>query len=60
MIIKNDNEKKGLFARLNENKKTKKSSCCCNVEIEEIPEEENDYKSEKNLPKIKVSPAADN
>ena len=36
------NEKKGLFARLTENKKNKKNSCCCNIELEEIPEEKSE------------------
>ena len=44
--MKNENEKKGLFARLVGNKKAKKSSCCCNLLIEEIPEKNNDNKSE--------------
>ena len=46
-------EKKGLFARLVENMKTKKSSCCCNFEVEEIPEENNDNKSEEKSTKDK-------
>lgn len=41
-----ENEKKGLFARLNVKKKTR-SSCCGSFEIEEIPEENNDQKNEK-------------
>jgi hypothetical protein len=49
--MKNETEKKGLFARVT--KKEKKSSCCCNVELEEIPEDESnektaDKKSEKD------------
>jgi len=36
--MKNENEKKGLFERLLGGKKTKKSSCCCNIELEEIPD----------------------
>ena len=54
--MKNENEKKGLFARLTENKKAKKNSCYCNFEVEEIPEEENNEKektSEKKPPKSK-------
>ena len=51
--MKNENEKKGLFARIVENKKTKKSSCCCNFEVEEIPKENNDNKSEEKSPKDK-------
>ena len=41
------NEKKGLFGRLVGDKKTKKSSCCCSFEIEELPEENADNKNEK-------------
>ena len=44
------NEKKGLFARLAENKKSKRNSCCCNIELEEIPEENNESVTE-NLSK---------
>lgn len=50
--MKNENEKKGLFARLTENKKTKKSSCCGSFEFEEIPESDiNDKNGEKKSPK---------
>lgn len=50
----NENEKKGIFTRLNENKKAKKGSCCCNFEVEEIPEEENEEKENADqLPKGK-------
>ncbi|MHC1720367.1 MAG: hypothetical protein AB9844_06780 [Clostridiaceae bacterium] len=40
--MKNDkeNEKKGFFGRLTENKKSKKGSCCCNIKLEEIVENE--------------------
>jgi len=41
--MSNENEKKGLFGRLGGNKKTK-NSCCCNIKIEEIPDEK-----EKNV-----------
>lgn len=51
--MKNENEKKGLFDRLNGNKKTKKSSCCCNFKVEEIPEEKNDNKGEDKSQKGK-------
>lgn len=37
--MENENEKKGLFARLAGTKKPQKSACCCNFEVEEIPEE---------------------
>ena len=49
----NQNEKKGLFDRLNGNKKAKKSSCCGSFEIEEIPEENKDKKEDKVPPKGK-------
>ncbi len=52
--MKNETEKKGLFARLNANKKTKKSSCCCcNIELEEIPDEKVKNEKEKEPPKDK-------
>ncbi len=37
--MENQKEKKGLLARL-KSKKDKKSSCCCDFEIEEIKDEE--------------------
>ena len=51
--MENENEKKGLFDRLNGIKKAKKKSCCCNFEIEEIPEEKNEKKDEKKTQKGK-------
>lgn len=51
--MKNENEKKGLFEWLAGSKKTKKSSCCGSFQIEEIPEENNDNKSEKKSAKDK-------
>lgn len=44
-MMKNGNEKKGLFAKLLQPKKVKKSSGCCAFEIEEI-EEINDEKKD--------------
>lgn len=44
--MKNDNEKKGLFDRLNG--KAKKSSCCCNFELQEIPNEKEENNQEKS------------
>lgn len=38
--MENANEKKGIAERLKEILKVKKSSGCCNFELEEIPEEE--------------------
>lgn len=45
--MKSENEKDGIFRRLVGNKKAPKSPCCCNVELEEIPEENADNKDEK-------------
>ena len=45
--MENKNEKKGLFARLTGTKKPKKSACCCNFEVEEIPEEQKDQVDKK-------------
>lgn len=42
-----ENEKKGLFGRITGSKK-KKNSCCCNIEIEEIPEEDSVKVSENS------------
>lgn len=44
-------EKKGLFGRIFSSKE--KKSCCCNLEIEEITEDQSDDKNEKDLPKNK-------
>lgn len=41
-------EKKGLFQRLTGNNKIKKNSCCCSIELEEIPEENNEKNEIKN------------
>lgn len=51
MKNENGNEKKGLFARLAESKKSQKNSCCCNIELEEIPEENNKNASESTSKK---------
>lgn len=40
-------EKKGLFARLAESKKPKKNSCSCDIELEDIPEENKKNESER-------------
>ena len=45
--MKNENGEKGLFRRLVGNKKAKKSSCCCNVQLEELPEENTDNANAK-------------
>ncbi len=42
--MKEENEKKSLFVRLAG--KGKKKSCCCNIEVEEIPEENQDEKKD--------------
>jgi len=44
-------EKKGLFGRIFGNKE--KKSCCCNLEIEEITEDQSYDKNEKDSPKDK-------
>lgn len=46
--MKIENEKKGLFARLNENKKANKSSGCCNFEVEEITDKDENKKDKKS------------
>lgn len=46
--MKIGNGEKGLFARLNANKKEKKRSVCCNIEIEEIPDKGENKKVKKN------------
>lgn len=51
--MKNESEKKGFFERLTGGNKAKKGSCCCNIEIEEIPEENTDSKDPKDPPKPK-------
>lgn len=51
--MEKENEKKGLFARLNKNQKEKKKSSCCNIEIEEIPDEDTKNKNEDTSPKSK-------
>lgn len=45
--MENKKSKKRIFNLLNVGKEPKKSSCCGNFEIEEIPEEEN-KKTTKN------------
>lgn len=47
-MMKNGNEKKGLFAKLLQPKKGKKSSGCCAFEIEEINDEKKDIAAEKH------------
>lgn len=51
--MKNENEKKGLFARINDNKRKKKNSCCCNFEVEEIPDKDKEKDNAKKSPKGK-------
>lgn len=53
MFMKNENEKKGLFARLNRSKNSKKRSCCGSIEIEEVPEDGKGKENEKESPKSK-------
>lgn len=49
--MKNENGKKGLFVKLSENKKVKKNSCCCNIELEEIPDEPENKKDKEDISK---------
>lgn len=51
--MKNENEKKGFLESLFGSKENKKGSCCCNFEVEEISEENEDYKNENETPKEK-------
>lgn len=53
LFMQNQNEKKGLLNRLTAGKKAKKSSCCCNFEIEEIPEEKTEKETQKPTEKGK-------
>lgn len=53
--MEKENKKKGLFERLIGSKKTKKSSCCCNIELEEVPEENTTSKDAKDSDKNKNS-----
>lgn len=53
--MENENEKKGFLERLLGGKKAKKSSCCCNIELEEVPEENTDSKETKGSDKNKDS-----
>ncbi|WP_167967852.1 MULTISPECIES: hypothetical protein [unclassified Dehalobacter] len=46
--MKDEDEKKGFFSRLTGSNKTKKDSCCCNFEIEEVTDgKENDQNKAK-------------
>ncbi|RNC29406.1 MAG: hypothetical protein AWM53_00404 [Candidatus Dichloromethanomonas elyunquensis] len=44
--MKSEDEKKGLFGRLTKGNKNKKDSCCCNFEIEEITDKNDENKKE--------------
>lgn len=46
-MIKDEKEKKGLFAKLIDLSKPKQNPCCCGFEIEEITEEEASHKETK-------------
>lgn len=46
--MENENEKKGILKNLGKTKKAKKSSCCCNFEIEEIPDETEENKKDSD------------
>lgn len=47
MKNENENEKKGLLSRLTGNKMIKKTSCCCAIELEEIPDESEEKESKE-------------
>ena len=49
--MKNENKKKGLFERFLGSKKAKKSSCCCNLQLEEVPMENTANKDPKDTDK---------
>jgi len=54
--MKNEDKKKGLFGGLLGGKKNKKETGCCNLEIEEIQEDDVERVKEKNIhPKAKKS-----
>lgn len=46
--MQDEKKKKGLFSRLVGSNKTKKGSCCCSFEVEEIPDEDADNKDSKD------------
>jgi hypothetical protein len=48
-VMKTEGEKKGLFGRVKIAPKPKKTSCCCNIELEEIPD--NEQENEAQPPK---------
>lgn len=50
-----ENEKKGFFYRLRDNKKPKKG-CCCNFELEEIPEKKEETDIDVNANKNDTKP----
>lgn len=49
--MKNENKKKGLFAKLIDLKKPKQNTCC-SFELEEIPEDENQKCTDNNAKDI--------
>lgn len=51
--MKNQNEKKSFFDRLTGGKKDKKSTCCSNFRIEEIPPDTTITKGNDDLSKGK-------
>lgn len=40
--MSSENEKSGIFRRIIGSRKPPKNSCCCNVELEELPKENAD------------------
>lgn len=51
--MKNEEEKKGLLARLTGRKKPKPSPCCGGFVVEEVPEKEGGQKNPSDPPKPK-------
>ncbi|WP_353852689.1 hypothetical protein [Dehalobacter restrictus] len=45
--MKNEEGKKGLFGRIIGSNKSKKDPCCCNFELEEIPQENDEQSGEQ-------------
>jgi hypothetical protein len=52
-IMKNEDAKKGLFARLTGRHKVKKSPCCGSFVLEEFPEENKENENVEDSPKDK-------
>lgn len=44
-------KKRGMFERIMGRKRAKGTSCCCNFQIEELPDKKEDRSSEKSAEK---------